>query len=133
MAGLGFRTDAALTAQAREAPGGIPALVGSWIEANGLDPFVKIAVDGPDVAADFAALLEQACIVIEQSPPELASLSGLLKKGGGVALNFGHPTAWWILITMTVIPLLVGSNQVIIRTTDTLGNMSWKSVVVARR
>jgi hypothetical protein len=32
-----------------------------------------------------------------------------------------------------VIPLLVGSNTVIIRSTDTVGNMSWRSVVVARR
>jgi uncharacterized membrane protein len=29
------------------------------------------------------------------------------KKTGGVALNFAHPIAWWIVITMTVIPLLV--------------------------
>ena len=32
-----------------------------------------------------------------------------------------------------VIPLLVGSNTVIIRSTDSVGNMSWRSVVVARR
>jgi hypothetical protein len=32
-----------------------------------------------------------------------------------------------------VIPLLVGSNQVVIRAYDTAGNMSWRSVVVARR
>jgi hypothetical protein len=31
------------------------------------------------------------------------------------------------------IPLLVGFNQVIIRATDTVGNMSWRSVVVTRR
>jgi len=31
------------------------------------------------------------------------------------------------------IPLLVGSNQVIVRATDTAGNMSWRSVVVTRR
>ena len=29
------------------------------------------------------------------------------RKGGGVALNFGHPIAWWIFITMTVIPLII--------------------------
>jgi uncharacterized membrane protein len=29
------------------------------------------------------------------------------KKGGGVALNFGHPVAWWILVTMTIIPLII--------------------------
>jgi hypothetical protein len=38
-------------------------------------------------------------------------------------------TAYW----SAVIPLLVGSNTVIIRSTDTAGNMSWRSVVVARR
>jgi hypothetical protein len=37
-------------------------------------------------------------------------------------------TAW-----TTVIPLLVGSNQIIIRATDTIGNVSWRSVVVSRR
>jgi uncharacterized membrane protein len=29
------------------------------------------------------------------------------KKGGGVALNFGHPVAWVILVCTTIIPLLV--------------------------
>ena len=29
------------------------------------------------------------------------------KKGGGVALNFGHPIAWTILICMTIIPLAI--------------------------
>ena len=29
------------------------------------------------------------------------------KKGGGVALNFSHPVAWWIVITMTIFPLVV--------------------------
>jgi uncharacterized membrane protein len=29
------------------------------------------------------------------------------KKGGGVALNFGHPVAWWIVISTTVIPFIV--------------------------
>jgi hypothetical protein len=37
-------------------------------------------------------------------------------------------TAWSVAI-----PLLVGSNQVIIRAYDTLGNMSWRSVIVTRR
>ena len=32
-----------------------------------------------------------------------------------------------------VVPLLIGSNMVIIRSTDTVGNMSWRSVVVARK
>ena len=31
------------------------------------------------------------------------------KKRGGVALNFGHPTAWWIFISMTVVARLVGA------------------------
>jgi uncharacterized membrane protein len=29
------------------------------------------------------------------------------KKGGGVALNFGHPVAWWILVCTTIIPLVI--------------------------
>ena len=29
------------------------------------------------------------------------------KKGGGVALNFSHPVAWWIFLSMTVIPLII--------------------------
>ena len=29
------------------------------------------------------------------------------KKGGGVALNFGHPITWWIFISMTVIPVII--------------------------
>jgi uncharacterized membrane protein len=29
------------------------------------------------------------------------------KKGGGVALNFGHPIAWAIFLSMTVIPLVI--------------------------
>jgi uncharacterized membrane protein len=29
------------------------------------------------------------------------------KRGGGVALNFGHPIAWAILICTTIIPLLI--------------------------
>ena len=28
-------------------------------------------------------------------------------KGGGVALNFGHPVAWWILVCTTIIPLII--------------------------
>jgi len=45
--------------------------------------------------------------------------------GSGTAAG---TTAWSV-----VIPLLVGSNQVIIRAYDTLGNMTWRSVVVTRR
>jgi uncharacterized membrane protein len=29
------------------------------------------------------------------------------KKGGGLALNFGHPVAWWIFVSMTVIPVVI--------------------------
>lgn len=29
------------------------------------------------------------------------------KKGGGVALNFGHPIAWWILVCTTIVPLII--------------------------
>ena len=29
------------------------------------------------------------------------------KKGGGVALNFSHPIAWWILISTTIVPLII--------------------------
>jgi uncharacterized membrane protein len=29
------------------------------------------------------------------------------KQGGGVALNFGHPLAWTILICTTIIPLAI--------------------------
>ncbi|MET0425944.1 MAG: peptide ABC transporter substrate-binding protein [Actinoplanes sp.] len=29
------------------------------------------------------------------------------KKGGGVALNFGHPIAWAILICTGIVPLVI--------------------------
>ena len=29
------------------------------------------------------------------------------KKGGGLALNFGHPVAWWILVCTTIVPLII--------------------------
>jgi len=29
------------------------------------------------------------------------------KPGGGVALNFSHSIAWWIFISMTVVPLVI--------------------------
>ena len=29
------------------------------------------------------------------------------KKGGGVALNFGHPVAWWILVCTGILPLII--------------------------
>jgi hypothetical protein len=45
----------------------------------------------------------------------------------------GAGTASGTTVWSAVIPLLVGFNQVIIRATDTVGNMSWRSVVVHRR
>ena len=113
MAELGYRTDPALTAQAREAPGGIPALVGAWIEADGLDLFGKVVIGGPDVAADFAAFFEEPCIVIEQSPPELASLASLLKQGGGVAVGafvgLHAASGPMLLVTVPAGMLIVGA------------------------
>ena len=29
------------------------------------------------------------------------------KRGGGVALNFGHPVAWTILVCTTIIPFAI--------------------------
>jgi uncharacterized membrane protein len=29
------------------------------------------------------------------------------KEGGGVGLNYAHPIAWAILISMTVVPLII--------------------------
>jgi uncharacterized membrane protein len=29
------------------------------------------------------------------------------KTGGGIALNFGHPVAWVILVCTTIIPLVI--------------------------
>jgi uncharacterized membrane protein len=29
------------------------------------------------------------------------------KEGGGVSLNFAHPIAWAILISMTIVPLVI--------------------------
>ena len=29
------------------------------------------------------------------------------KKGGGMVLNFGHPVAWWIVVSTTIIPLVI--------------------------
>lgn len=29
------------------------------------------------------------------------------KAGGGLSLNFAHPAAWWLFVTMTLVPLLV--------------------------
>jgi uncharacterized membrane protein len=29
------------------------------------------------------------------------------RPGGGVALNFGHPIAWTILVCTTIVPLII--------------------------
>jgi uncharacterized membrane protein len=29
------------------------------------------------------------------------------RPGGGLTLNFAHPAAWWVLIGMTIIPIVV--------------------------
>ena len=29
------------------------------------------------------------------------------REGGGVALNFGHPVAWVILVVTTIVPLAI--------------------------
>jgi hypothetical protein len=59
-------------------------------------------------------------------PSGVASVTFLTNTGGtGTAAG----TTQW----SAAIPLLVGSNQVIIRAYDTAGNMSWRSVVVTRR
>jgi hypothetical protein len=59
-------------------------------------------------------------------PSGVASVTWSTNTGG--AGTASGTTAW-----SAAIPLLVGFNQVIIRATDTAGNVSWRSVVVARR
>jgi Matrixin len=73
-------------------------------------------------------------------PTTLASLTfrGTASDRSGVAsvtwsTNTGHTgtasgTSQWT----AAIPLLVGFNQVVVRATDTAGNVSWRSVVVTR-
>jgi hypothetical protein len=56
----------------------------------------------------------------------IASVTWSTNTGGA---GTASGTALWT----ATIPLLVGSNQVIIRATDTAGNMSWRSVVVTRK
>jgi hypothetical protein len=59
-------------------------------------------------------------------PSGVASVAWSTNTGGsGVASG----TTQW----SAVVPLLVGFNQVIIRATDTGGNVSWRSVIVMRR
>ena len=36
------------------------------------------------------------------------------KEGGGVSLNFAHPIAWVIMISMTVVPLVIVAATVLI-------------------
>jgi uncharacterized membrane protein len=39
------------------------------------------------------------------------------KKGGsGLAINLAHPAGWWVLIGMTVIPLIVVVGAVLVVT-----------------
>ncbi|MCU1336903.1 MAG: peptidase and matrixin and adamalysin [Bryobacterales bacterium] len=59
-------------------------------------------------------------------PSGVASVTWSTDTGGA---GTASGTAQW----SAAIPLLVGFNQVIIRATDTVGNMSWRSVVVTRR
>ncbi|MGW4944402.1 peptide ABC transporter substrate-binding protein [Actinoplanes sp. NPDC004185] len=35
------------------------------------------------------------------------------KPGGGVALNFSHSIAWWIVICMTILPLIIVTGMTI--------------------
>jgi hypothetical protein len=59
-------------------------------------------------------------------PSGVASVTWSTNTGqAGTALG----TTQW----SAVIPLLVGFNQVVIRATDTAGNVSWRSVIVTRR
>jgi hypothetical protein len=59
-------------------------------------------------------------------PSGVASVMWSTNTGG--AGTASGTTQW-----SAVIPLLVGFNQVIIRATDTAGNVSWRSVIVTRR
>jgi len=59
-------------------------------------------------------------------PSGVASVTFSTNTGG--AGTASGSTRWSV-----VIPLLVGSNQVVIRAYDTAGNMSWRSVIVRRR
>jgi hypothetical protein len=59
-------------------------------------------------------------------PSGVASVTWSTNTGGA---GMASGTTQW----NAAIPLLVGSNQVIIRATDTVGNVSWRSVTVTRR
>ena len=64
-------------------------------------------------------------------PSGVASVTFSTNTGGAGTASGTTPslTTQWT----AAIPLLVGFNQVIIRATDTVGNMSWRSVIVTRR
>jgi hypothetical protein len=64
-------------------------------------------------------------------PSEVASVTFSTNTGGAGMATGTTPslTTQW----SAAIPLLVGFNQVIIRATDTAGNVSWRSVIVTRR
>jgi hypothetical protein len=64
-------------------------------------------------------------------PSGVASVTWSTNTGGAGTASGTTPslsTQW-----SAAIPLLVGFNQVIIRATDTAGNVSWRSVIVTRR
>ncbi len=69
----------------------LTGMVASWIdkaafEAAGIS--VNPLVGGVDVGVYFSSLLRDTeCIVVEQSPPQLLSLTELLKKGTGVSIG----------------------------------------------
>ena len=64
-------------------------------------------------------------------PSGVASVTFSTNTGGAGTASGTTPslTTQW----SAAIPLLVGFNQVIIRATDTVGNVSWRSVIVTRR
>jgi hypothetical protein len=88
---------------------------------------------GPTLAITYPSSTSVATTLASLTFTGMASdLSGVASvtfstNTGGAGTASGS-TRW-----NAVIPLLVGSNQVIIRAYDTAGNMSWRSVVVTRR
>jgi hypothetical protein len=69
----------------------LPGVVASWIDKVAFDSVGAAAnplMGGADIGTYFTQLLyDSEWIVIEQSPPDLASLAELLKQGTGVALG----------------------------------------------
>ena len=78
-------------------------------------------------SATFATSLGELTFRESASDPSGVASVTFSTNTGGSGTTSG--TTQWT----AAIPLLVGSNQVIIRATDTAGNISWKSVVVTRR